>query len=125
MARPIKWRKVCCLPERNRFGPLDFNEGENGYITMTVDEYETIRLIDLEGLTQEECADQMNVARTTVQGIYTTARKKLSESLVNGKALIIEGGEYKLCDGLGNGCGRGCRHRGHGGRFADNEDKGD
>ena len=112
MPRPMKWRRVCCLPERNRFGPLDTSLDEKNYIKMTVDEYETIRLIDLEGFTQEECAKQMNVARTTVQGIYVKARKKLAESLVNGKVLLIEGGEYRLCDGLGNGCGRGCRrHR--------------
>ena len=60
MPRPIKWRRVCSLPERNRFGPLDANTNEN-HIKMTVDEYETIRLIDLEGFTQEECAKQMNV----------------------------------------------------------------
>jgi hypothetical protein len=80
---------------------------------MTVDEYETIRLIDLDGFTQEECANQMNISRTTVQGIYDEARRKLAESLVNGKVLWIEGGEYQLCDGNGNGCGRGgCRrHR--------------
>lgn len=79
---------------------------------MTVDEYEAVRLIDLEGLTQEECAKQMNIARSTVQGIYIKARKKTAESLVNGKTLLIEGGEYRLCEGLGNGCGRSCqRHR--------------
>ncbi|WP_312700487.1 DUF134 domain-containing protein, partial [Sedimentibacter sp.] len=78
-----------------------------------VDEYETIRLIDLEELSQEECASQMNVARTTVQGIYSEARKKLAESLVNGKVLRIEGGEYRLCDGDGEACIRGscCRNK--------------
>lgn len=112
MPRPMKWRKVCCLPESNRFGPLDSPTDENNFVKMTVDEYETIRLIDLEGFTQEECAKQMNVARTTIQGIYNEARKKLAESLVIGKVLLIEGGEYRLCDGLGMGCGRGCkRHR--------------
>ncbi len=114
MARPMKWRKVCNLPERNKFGPLDLPSEEINIVNMTVDEYETIRLIDLEGFTQEECANQMNVARTTVQGIYIEARKKLAESLVNGKVLFIEGGEYRLCNELGNGCGRGrgChRHR--------------
>lgn len=124
MPRPMKWRKVCCLPENNRFGPLDLNADENNYITMTVDEYETIRLIDLEGFTQEECANQMKVARTTIQGIYIGARKKLAESLVNGKMLVIEGGEYRLCDGLGNGCGRGCHRRRRGRRFTDNEGQG-
>ncbi|MGI6050461.1 MAG: DUF134 domain-containing protein [Acetivibrionales bacterium] len=121
MPRPRKWRKVCSLPERNRFGPFGASMHEDNIISMTVDEYETIRLIDLEGFTQEECAKQMNVARTTVQGIYVEARKKLAESLVNGKILLIEGGEYRLCDGLGNGCGRGCRRHRRGGRFADND----
>lgn len=83
---------------------------------MTVDEYETIRLIDLEGLTQEECAKQMNVARTTVQGIYAEARRKIAQSLVHGRVLLIEGGEYRLCEGPGAGCGRGCHRHRHGWR---------
>jgi predicted DNA-binding protein (UPF0251 family) len=82
------------------------------HVNMTVDEYEAIRLIDLEGFTQEECAEKMNVARTTVQGIYAEARKKLAESLVEGKVLLIQGGEYRLCDSLGKGCGHGCRRHG-------------
>ena len=114
MARPMKRRKVCCLPESNRFGPLDSPVDEKYRVIMTVDEYETIRLIDLESFTQKECAIQMNVARSTVQGIYIEAGKKLAEALVNGKVLLIEGGEYRLCDGLGNGCGRGCHRHRHG-----------
>ena len=113
MARPIKWRKVCCLPESNKFGPLDSPSNFENVVNMTVDEYETIRLIDLEGYTQEECASQMNVARTTVQGIYNDARIKVAESLVNGKVLLIKGGEYRLCDGKEEICRcGGCRrHR--------------
>ena len=118
MARPIKWRRVCCLPESSRFGPLNAPADAENHVNMTVDEYETIRLIDLEGFTQEECAKQMNVARSTVQGIYIEARRKLAESLVNGKVLSIEGGEYRLCDDLGNGCGRGCHRRRRGRNFA-------
>ncbi|NMA69391.1 MAG: DUF134 domain-containing protein [Desulfitobacterium sp.] len=111
MARPVKWRKVCCLPENSKFGPLDTDPNSERYVNMTVDEYETIRLIDLEGFTQEDCAKKMNVARTTVQGIYNNARKKLAKSLVNGKVLLIEGGQYRLCDGPGSGCGHGCHRR--------------
>lgn len=119
MARPRKRRKVCCLPETNRFGPLDRTSDFKNQVIMTVDEYESIRLIDLEGFTQEECSKQMNVARTTVQGIYIEARKKLAESLVNGKVLLIEGGDYRLCEGLGNSCGRGCHRRRRGMGFSD------
>ena len=80
MPRPMKWRKVCSLPESSRFGPLDSNVNGEDCVRMKVDEYETIRLIDLEGFTQEECAKQMNVARTTVQGIYAEARRKIAQS---------------------------------------------
>jgi len=98
MPRPKKCRMVCFLPERNSFGPLNITNVNAEIILMTVDEYETIRLIDLEEMTQEECAEKMDVARTTVQRIYNDARKKLAKSLVEGKILKIEGGDYKLCD---------------------------
>lgn len=122
MPRPRKWRRVCSLPQNSRFGPLDTNEDPETIINMTVDEYETIRLIDLEGFTQEQCAAQMNIARTTVQGIYDAARKKLAQSLVNGMILFIDGGEYRLCDGTGACCGgSGCRRRRRG-NFSEDEE---
>lgn len=113
MPRPRKWRNVCRLPERNLFGPINTPNLENKIIIMTVEEYETIRLIDLERLTQQECSTRMNVARTTVQRIYNDARNKLAQSLVNGVVLKIEGGDYKLCDESNQlyGCSRCCRHR--------------
>ncbi len=112
MSRPVKWRKVCSLPESDLFGPLNARGSNRDTITMTVEEYETIRLIDLEGMMQEECAKSMNVARTTVQRIYFEARKKIADALVNGHVLKIKGGNYKLCeDGQHNyGCRR-CRNR--------------
>lgn len=97
MARPKKWRRVCTLPQIDKFGPIDISESINESIIMTVDEYETIRLMDLEGLNQTQCADAMGIARSTVQRIYDDARKKIADSLVNGKTLKIEGGDYKLC----------------------------
>lgn len=114
MPRPRKWRRVCGLPESSLFGPLNAGNVDNNVTTMTVEEYETIRLIDLEGLTQEECAESMDVARTTVQRIYNDARRKLAHCLVNATVLKIEGGDYKLCDEtIYFGCrGRCHRHRG-------------
>ena len=82
-------------------------------VVMTVDEYETIRLIDHENFSQEECSGYMNIARTTVQLVYSNARKKIAHALVNGLTLRIEGGEYRLCEGAESYCGcGGCRrHR--------------
>ena len=118
MPRPFKWRRVCCLPENNRYGPLNAAENDNGVVQMSVDEYEAIRLIDTEGYTQDKCAEHMNVSRSTIQSIYDSARKKLSDSLVYGKVLWIEGGEYRLCDGRSDGCGGGGCHRHRCGRNA-------
>ncbi len=111
MPRPAKWKNVCSLPESNTFMACSKAQGE--CVCMTVEEYETIRLIDLEGLTQEECAEQMQVARSTVQRIYNDARKKLARFLVQAGRLKIEGGDYRLYDHRGqtNGCGKGCGHR--------------
>ena len=118
MPRPFKWRRVCSLPENNRYGPLNATADESGVVHMSVDEYEAIRLIDTEGYTQEKCAEHMNVSRSTIQSIYDSARKKLSDSLVYGKVLWIEGGEYRLCDGRSDGCGGGGCHRHRCGRNA-------
>lgn len=97
MPRPRKYRKVCCLPKVNEFGPLNVKE-QNNYVTMTVEEYETIRLMDLENLSQEETAERMGVARSTIQRIYEEARRKIADFIVNGKTLKIEGGDYRVCD---------------------------
>lgn len=110
MPRPCKRRRVCAMPGCGRFGPMEEMGDTRPAIDMTVDEYESVRLIDLEGLTQEACAERMNVARTTAQAIYNCARRKLAECLVNGRELHIGGGDYVLCDSDEN-CGRGrcCR----------------
>ena len=118
MPRPRKCRRVCCMPESQSFGPLDGREREGrGRIAMSVDEYETIRLIDLEGLSQEECAQRMDVARTTAQAIYASARAKLAECLVKGMELIISGGDYTLGSEEHCGCGCGHCHRRRCGRY--------
>ncbi len=101
------------MPESSLFGPLTQNVLAREYVLMTVEEYETIRLIDLEGMNQEACADRMNVARSTIQRIYNDAKKKIADALVNGKVLKIEGGDYKLCEEIEPvyGCGLCQRHR--------------
>ncbi|MGB5822808.1 MAG: DUF134 domain-containing protein [Proteocatella sp.] len=99
MARNPKCRKVCQMPSCCRFNSLSDSSSdiENEVVIMSVEEYETIRLIDYTGLTQEECASQMHISRTTVQRIYNDARNKLSIFLVEGTRLNISGGSYELC----------------------------
>lgn len=65
-------------------------------VHLSVEELEAIRLKDLEGLDQEECAVQMGVSRTTFQRVLYAARSKIAEALVKGKALRIEGGDFEL-----------------------------
>lgn len=111
MPRPAKCRKVCCLPENAVFVPTGGKPCRS--VVITVDEYETLRLIDRESFSQEECGRYMGIARTTVQQIYTSARRKLADALVEGLSIRIEGGYYRLCDGKEEACScGGCRkHR--------------
>ena len=103
MPRPRKCRRVCHFPQTLEFSPAGSGEPKNAVI-LTVDEYEAIRLIDKEGLSQEQCSEFMRIARTTVQQIYASARKKLAEMLVDGLPLRVEGGDYQLCDGSDSFC---------------------
>ena len=105
MARPKKSRKVCHFPQTLSFLPAENTSKEP--VILTVDEYEAIRLIDKEGLSQEQCSEFMRVARTTVQQVYASARKKLAQTLVDGRPLRIEGGDYQLCSGDDTACGHG------------------
>ena len=81
MARPVKERQVDRIPDYVRFCAQGRASRGHGII-MTVEEYETLRLIDYLGLTQEACAGKMGVGRGTVQSLYTSARKKLARFLV-------------------------------------------
>lgn len=106
--RPHKCRTICALPKAGGFEPI--GKVCEHAVVMSLDEYEVIRLIDLEGLTQEQCAAQINVSRTTVTGIYESVRRKIADAIVNQKRLIIEGGNYRVCEGRGKGCGeRACQ----------------
>lgn len=102
MARPTRCRKICMEPAYGRFQPEGIPTDEN--VNMTLDEYEAIRLIDLDKCTHEQCAKQMGISRTTVTEIYESARYKLADSVVHGKILSISGGNYRFCDGTDTFC---------------------
>ena len=113
MARPSRCRRICVEPAYDSFAPQGIPGG--GRCNLSVDEYEVVRLIDLEKKTHEQCARLMEVSRTTVTEMYESARYKIADSIVNGKVLTIAGGHYRLCGGAaGPWCGRNCKKSGGG-----------
>ena len=108
MARPVRCRRICTEPAYDSFVPEGVGAGEQ--VVLTLDEYEAVRLIDLEKYTHAQCAEQMDISRTTVTELYEAARYKIADCIVNGKALGISGGHYRFCDGSAAFCcGRSCR----------------
>lgn len=102
MPRPQRCRKICDKPEYTGFSPDKIKAAED--IILTYDEYEVIRLVDLEKQTHEQCAKQMEISRSTVTEIYESAREKIADSIVNGHRMEIRGGNYRLCDGDSKWC---------------------
>lgn len=94
MGRTKRSRRVGTYPEWNSFVPEEGEHPET--VFLSIEEFETIRLIDYEHLTQQACADNMQVARTTVTDMYDHARFILADCLISGKKLVIAGGHYKL-----------------------------
>lgn len=107
MARPSKCRFVCGLPRCAAFLPSD--PVEDPPVVLAVDEFETVRWMDHQGLDQEACAVRMGVSRATVQAMYDRARQKIATALVEGRALSIQGGSYRICSGTK--CRRCCREK--------------
>lgn len=96
MPRTPKCRRICCFPDYFSFIPEEADKADIKTLTLSIDEFETIRLLDYEGLNQEECALRMGVARTTVTAMYESARKKLITAIVEGRRLSIAGGNIEI-----------------------------
>ena len=97
MPRPPRCRRICDAPQVDTFCPQGHEEAAP--ILLTLDEYEVIRLVDLEQRTHQQCAAQMDISRSTVQEIYESARRKIAACLVYGRKLVITGGSYRICGG--------------------------
>ena len=108
MARPVKLRRVAQLPSTGFFGPLGIPANALQVVRLSVEEVEAIRLKDLEGLEQEQCAGKMHISRPTFHRILRSARKKLADALINGKAIQIEGANFGLAQSRFQ-----CNHDGH------------
>lgn len=95
MVRPRLCRRVGFNPNITYFKPQGIPLRELEEIILAIEEYEAIRLKDLEGFDQEKCAKQMNISQPTFHRLILSARKKVSDAIVNGKAIKIEGGNFK------------------------------
>lgn len=115
MPRPKNDRNIFSPPLMQGYKPFGIRRNELEAVSLQFDEYETIRLLDYEGMNQEQAAERMNVSRPTLTRIYEKARKTIAEAFVEGKMIRIEGGSvnfekswfrcgkcYKLIDGLEN-----------------------
>lgn len=96
MARPQKRRIVSCDPSANYFKPRGIPLHQIEEVRLTIDQMEAIRLADLEGLSQQDAGKKMGVSRATFGRIVQSARKIVAEALVQGKAILLEGGNCQL-----------------------------
>ena len=96
MSRPRKYRRVENVPDITYFKPAGAPLRELNEVRLSIEEAEAIRLKDLEGLEQEEGATKMNISRPTFQRVLASARRKIADVLLNGKAIRIEGGNFKM-----------------------------
>lgn len=96
MGRQPLWRRVGFMPPVTYFKPVGVRLAQLPEICLAVEEAEAIRLKDIEGLEQEEGAQRMNVSRTTFARVLNSARQKMADALLNGKAIRIEGGNFEM-----------------------------
>jgi predicted DNA-binding protein (UPF0251 family) len=102
---------VAFNPDINYFKPRGIRMRDLSEVRLGVDEREAIRLADLLGMSHEEAGRQMHVSRATFGRIIERARRVVADALINGKAINVEGGNYKMVDGIRTfGC-RECNHR--------------
>ena len=109
MPRPFKCRRVNCEPEVSYFKPRGIPLTKLDEVILTVDEFESIRLADIEGMYQEEAAKEMDVSRQTFGNIVKSAHSKIADALVKGKAIKIKGGVYDMAGRRKFKCYE-CRH---------------
>jgi predicted DNA-binding protein (UPF0251 family) len=96
MGRRQLWRKVSSIPPITYFKPAGIRMADLEEVRLLVEEAEAIRLKDIEGLEQEECARKMNISRSTFSRMLDSARQKIADALLNGKAIRIEGGNFEM-----------------------------
>ncbi len=94
MPNRTRSRRITMPPPMEGFKPFGIPMRELGSVVMLFEEFEAIRLADYENLTQEEAAEKMNISRPTFTRLYDKARKTIAKAFVEGKAIIIQGGNF-------------------------------
>jgi predicted DNA-binding protein (UPF0251 family)/predicted Fe-Mo cluster-binding NifX family protein len=107
MSRPTFPRNVGFLPGVTYFRPAGIRVADLKEVILGHDEIEAIRLKNLQGMSQEEAAEQMNVSQPTLHRLLSSAYNKMTDAIVNGKALRIEGGNICLPRDFSPACGKG------------------
>ncbi len=100
MPRPRRPRRIYGPPRFRHFKPVGVPRRLLDTVTLTVDEYEAVRLADYEGLDQQPASERMNISRTTFSRLVDGARRKLAAILIEGKELRIEGGDVDFAHTL-------------------------
>ena len=124
MPRPRRVRRVFFEPRTDYFKPAGVMLRMLQENIITRDELEAIRLIDYEKIEQEKAGKKMKISQPTLSRLLTSARRKIADALINGKAIKIQGGVFKMVRprgrglGLGRGQGSGVGGRGRMGGFA-------
>ncbi|MBT4858318.1 DUF134 domain-containing protein [Candidatus Woesearchaeota archaeon] len=96
MPRPRRLRNVCFNPEATYFKPAGVRKKELDQVVITIDELEAVRLKDYEDIDQNQAAEKMNISQPTFHRLVKDARKKIADAIINGKAIKIRGGDYKI-----------------------------
>ena len=96
MPRPQKFRRVTHTPGSTYFKPQGIPMPLLDEVVLTIDEFEALRLADLQALSHEQAAAKMKISRATFGRIIEKARKTVVDAIVNGKAIRIEGGNYRM-----------------------------
>ncbi len=96
MPRPRLCRRCFCKPCATYFKPKGIPLRHLKEVVLAVDEFEAVRLKDLQGMEQEQAAKKMKISQPTFNRLIRDARKKIADAIINGKALKIEGGNYRF-----------------------------
>lgn len=96
MPRPKKKRKIHHPPKMLGFKPFGIPFKNSEQVIMQYEEYESIKLVVYEKLSQDIAAEKMEVSRPTLTRIYNSALNKIGEAFVEGKAILIEGGDFEF-----------------------------